>query len=337
MTADPRAVALTGLGYSPRQTAFLALVALHGGYFLRRQYVAFRGGVDGARVTDLLKRVVARQHAARATYCRATRVYHLCARVLYHALGLDDSRNRRPAPPAAITFKLMTLDIVLRHREATFLATEGEKVAYFTTTCGLSCAVLPASCFRASRAGGSATTRYFVDKAPISLTPPGPTVSVVYLHCWSRTLQDFEGFLVRYRPLISALPHARVRFVTTDPSAIADVTVRWPVLWTRTGPPKPRPKASRLEIEAHFRARQRIERKEWDTFDPRDLDRHRDELVRFGSPAIDALYRRWCTLGERVLDDVDRPLADAALVPPPLDTELLPFRYPLYPAAGGHP
>ena len=99
VSSDSRANALSSLGYTARQAAFLVLVALHGGYFLRRQYVAFRGGVDGARVTDLLKRVVARQHAARATYCRATRVYHLSARVLYHALGLADSRNRRPAPP----------------------------------------------------------------------------------------------------------------------------------------------------------------------------------------------------------------------------------------------
>jgi len=332
---DSRANALSNLGYTARQAAFLALVALHGGYFLRRQYVAFRGGVDGARVTDLLRRVVARQHATRAAYCRATKVYHLCARVLYHTLGLDDSRNRRPARPAGITFKLMTLDVVLRHREATFLATEAEKVAYFTTTCRLSRTVLPASCYRASKAGGRATTRYFVDRAPISLTPPDGTVSVVYVQCWSRTLQDFEGFLMRYRPLLSALPHARVGFVATDPRLIADATAQWPRLWSRSRPAKPRLDVSASELEAHFRGRQRIDRKEWAGFQPRDLDRLRDELARFSSPEIAALYRRWCVLGTAALRDLDRPDTDTSLAPPPLDTEWLPFQYPLFPAAGG--
>lgn len=181
MTTDSPTTALTRFGYTPRQAAFLALVALHGGFFLRRQYVTFRGAADGTRLTDLLKRAVQRHHATLATYCRATKVYHLFAHPLYDALGIGDSRNRRAAPPAAVTFKLMTLDVVLRHRGATFLATETEKVACFTTTCGLSQAVLPATYYKSPRSGRSATTRYFVDKAPICLTAPGPTVSVVYL------------------------------------------------------------------------------------------------------------------------------------------------------------
>ena len=44
MTADlDRCHALEMLGYTARQAQFLVLVALHGGYFLRRHYVAFTG------------------------------------------------------------------------------------------------------------------------------------------------------------------------------------------------------------------------------------------------------------------------------------------------------
>ena len=48
MTADlDRCHALEMLGYTARQAQFLVHVALHGGYFLRRQYLAFTGTAHG--------------------------------------------------------------------------------------------------------------------------------------------------------------------------------------------------------------------------------------------------------------------------------------------------
>ncbi len=38
MSSAERIAALKGLGYTEREAAFLCLAALHGGYFLRRQY-----------------------------------------------------------------------------------------------------------------------------------------------------------------------------------------------------------------------------------------------------------------------------------------------------------
>ncbi len=336
MTPDPRATALIGLGYTPHQAAFLALVALHGGYFLRRQYASFLDRIDGAVVTALLKRVLERHHATRATYCRATKVYHLHARPIYDALGLGNSRNRRHAPPAAVTLKLTTLDFVLRRRDATFFATEAEKVTYFTTTCGLSPAVFPARSDSASRPSGSSTNRFFVDKAPIYLILPAPDVHVVYLQGWSRTVLDFVAFLTRYRPLLTALPRTRVEFVTTSPDVIPEVAARWPSLWARSAPPPVAARVRRSELEAHFQDRRHIERGEWQAFEPRDLDRHREDLARFNSPDIDALYRRWCAHGAAALCGLDTAEADRLLAPPPLDTERLPFRYPLFPAPAGH-
>jgi len=336
MTSDPRVTALMSFGYTPNQAAFLALVALHGGYFLRRQYVAFLGCIDGAVVSELIMRLLERHHATRATFCRETKVYHLSARPLFEALSLGNSRNRRPAPAAAITFKLMTLDVVLRHRNATFLATEAEKVAYFTTTCGLSRAVLPAVCYQSRTPGRPPTTRYFVDKAPIFTTPSSPDITVVYLQGWSTTLTGLETFLLQYRALLTALPHARVMFVTTNPTLIPDVTARWRHLWGQSAPSTPCVSVSRTELEAHFLVRQHIDRKEWHVLEQHDLDRHRNDLARFSSPQIDALYRRWCMLGEPAFQTVDLTDGAPAAVPPPLDTELLPYRYPLFPAAGHH-
>jgi len=41
MTLDDRVHALASLGLTPRQTRFLVTAALHSGYCLRRQYLAF--------------------------------------------------------------------------------------------------------------------------------------------------------------------------------------------------------------------------------------------------------------------------------------------------------
>jgi hypothetical protein len=41
MTFDERVAALAPLGFTPRQTRFLVTAALHSGYCLRRQYLAF--------------------------------------------------------------------------------------------------------------------------------------------------------------------------------------------------------------------------------------------------------------------------------------------------------
>ena len=50
MTLDDRVHALASLGLTPRQTRFVALVALHSGYCLRRQYLTFAGLQYGKNV-----------------------------------------------------------------------------------------------------------------------------------------------------------------------------------------------------------------------------------------------------------------------------------------------
>ena len=117
------------LGYTPRQAQFLVLVALHGGYFLRRQYVAFTGTPHGQATVRFLAHAVRREHVRVLPYGRQGRVFHLSARPLYAAIGEEDNRNRRPAEWDAVIRKLMTLDFVLAHPTARFSATEEEKVA----------------------------------------------------------------------------------------------------------------------------------------------------------------------------------------------------------------
>ena len=122
MTFEDRVRALEPLGFTPRQTRFMATVALHSGYCLRRQYSAFAGVAYGKNVCEFLETLVARQLAERFTQ-RADRglIYHLHARAIYRALGEEDNRNRRNASAALIARKIMVLDFVLGHPDVEWL------------------------------------------------------------------------------------------------------------------------------------------------------------------------------------------------------------------------
>ena len=104
------------MSLTPRQTRFIALVALHSGYCLRRQYLTFAGLRYGKSVREFLDGLVDRDFATRFAYRRDRgHLYHLCARSIYRAIDQAENRNRRHTSPALIARKLMLLDVVLRH------------------------------------------------------------------------------------------------------------------------------------------------------------------------------------------------------------------------------
>ena len=116
----------------------------------------------------------------------------------------------------------MTLDVVLGHRDRTFLATEREKVAYFTEQCGVPIEALPHRDYRARDPRGPVTTRYFVDRTPICLTPPSSDPSFVYLGCGESTEAGLETFLTEYACLFRHLSTVRVVYVVGrhDPTGV---------------------------------------------------------------------------------------------------------------------
>src|SRR4051812_33255271 len=98
LTSQERIAALQRLGYTERESAFLCLAALHGGFFLRRQYAQFIGRQVGGTVAELVRKALAHGHATSVTGCHNTKVYHLSSRPFYAALGQEDNRNRRTRP-----------------------------------------------------------------------------------------------------------------------------------------------------------------------------------------------------------------------------------------------
>jgi len=156
------------LGYTAREAAFLCLVALHSGYSIRRQYCRFLGLTSGRPDDLLVRKILARKHAREHPTCGRTRLYHLCARPFYSAIGQPHNRHRRTRPAFAVKAKLMALDYVLTHLNHRFLATEEEKIDYFRRERGIPPAMLPVKRYR-SRWTAAVTERYFVDKFPVYL------------------------------------------------------------------------------------------------------------------------------------------------------------------------
>ena len=168
MTLDDRVHALASLGLTPRQTRFVALVALHSGYCLRRQYLTFAGLQYGKNVREFLDGLVARGLARRFTYRRDRgHLYHLCARSIYRAIDQEENRNRRHTSPALIARKLMVLDHVLRYPERDWYATEQDKVALLTEGFGVPLGDLPHRVYTATDGQAGPTIRYFVQKLPL--------------------------------------------------------------------------------------------------------------------------------------------------------------------------
>ncbi len=337
MTAEDRAVALQCLGYAPRQAAFLALVAVHGGYFLRRQYVAFLNQPDGGVVTDLLHRVVDHGHAVRQTVARETHLYHLCSRPIYATLGEPNSRFRRPALPAVITTRLMTVDLVLGWRDRVVLATEAEKVRFFTEDWAIPRDRLPATVYQAAPPHDGSVVRYFVDHSPISMVPGAPEITAAHVQGWGRGVGGFETWLTQYQPLFASLPAVRVLYCTSRPALVEVAHRAWVrVYGEREHPAHPTP--SLQQCAAHFRLRRRLEQQSSQPLSQEDLRRHQAERARFAAPMWQALYARWCVAGDVVLESLGGPITPAPVGPPPrFEAVVLHRWYPLFsPAEARH-
>ena len=210
MTWDERVKAIADHGFTERQAGFLVTVMLHSGVCLGRHYSAFARITHGQKVQDFFRKVVARKYAtARRCGHNRARLYHFHHKPMYEAIGEPDNRHRRPLPLSRAVERLMVLDAVLGQRDLQWLATEREKVAYFTTVQRVPLADLPSLTF-SSDAGQ--TVRRFTDKLPIGIGDDGRTY--VFLYLVTRPLPaDFRMFLERHAELWRALPAWSVRLL----------------------------------------------------------------------------------------------------------------------------
>lgn len=315
MMRDPeRARALACFGYTPRQAHFLTLVALHGGYFLRRQYVEFAGGRHGLATTRFFAKARAHGHIHEQPYGKHGSVFHLCARPVYAALGQEHNRNRRRADWFPVLRKIMTLDSVLTRPTAQFWATEDDKAALLRQL-GVDQRVWPAKRYPSRRDASTITTRHFVDKMPWYQEPDDPRVWFAYINAES-TFAGFDSFLREYADVFAAVTSGLV-FVGIGPCR-----TRVEAWFTRTHGRELHQAFSLPAFLDYCCMRRVVESRDLRQMSVADIQRFRELRTRFAAPSFEVLFRRWEQDGESAVRASEvRPALG------PLRVHELAFRY----------
>jgi hypothetical protein len=343
LTSAQRIQALRRFDYNAREAEFLCLVGLHGGYFLRRQYDDFLHQTRGGIAAQLIGRALAKGHARAFTYRQQFNLYHLCARPFYEALGQEDNRNRRGRQPLTIKNKVMGFDFVLEHRQHQYLATELEKLDYFTRTLQIPRSVLPVKLYQGAKSQDQ-TARYFVDKFPIFL--PGQHAldrSSVVTFCFVdeglKTIAKFETFLAQHRALFASLNEFGLVYVAASSARFDSAQAAFERLLTRGSPGKTGalidPDIRRML--AHFKDRRLFEAKQFAGFDRDRLLRLRQDRDEFTGDENEALYKKWQVAGDQGILQI---LTPNTAPPTPskcaFSTYLLEHDYDLFGTLTGH-
>lgn len=305
---EDRVSAIEQFGYTRREAEFVVLAALHSGYFLRRQF-APRGKVDDA----FCRKLLASGHGKLAHTASQTQVYHISGKTLFRALGQVDNRHRRNHESFYMRSKLMLLDYVLSTKHAQqFLATEEDKLEYFSKVRGLNTSVLPSKKYVGR--DGSKTTRFFVDKFPVRVDESSGSVSFGYVDD-GISKAGFRTWLSQVQPLMQALGAAEIVFVSPSVSAISPAKK---VFAQRFGG------RAGSALVSYFRMRQALEMK-GSTYSQTDLDRYRNWRRQFAGEPYDQQYLAWKASG----GSLDLPASGVRLT-----THLLPFRYGMFGEVG---
>jgi hypothetical protein len=322
MTASERIQAVQLKGFTERQAGFLVAMMLYAGVCLGRQYCTFAGIAYGRKMHDFFQLLLARGYvtAHRCGHNRA-RIYHLHAKGLYRAIGEPNSRYRRPTTIARAVERLMLLDAVLGDRERNWLATEHEKVAYFTLTHRVARRDLPALIFRAQDAE---TVRYFPDRLPIGIDRQG---HATLLYLMTRDVPvDFRAFLERHAELLRTLPTWTIRLLVPRHYNQAVPAYREAFEEQLATPLEP---TTIEEFRWYVHARRQGHQ---------GPDQRFDHAVRaFGAPRFQAVYRAFLQRGDPVIDALMSPtLADhLARRDGRLEVSVLPHSYVrLFPLVG---
>lgn len=326
MTLTDRAQGLESLGFTERQARFLAVVALHGGYCLRRQYVAFSNVAYGKNVRDFLDSLVEHQFAQRFSL-RADRghIYHVCSRTIYRAIRDEDNRNRREASGAQIARKIMLLDFVLTHSDVEWLAAEADKVELFADRFGVSRSALPQRAYTSIAPQDDATIRFFPHKLPLAITSDPPVCHLAYLSA-ELGPAAFEAFLEAHADLLRQLsswtviaiapPNLATSLVTCERAFERFVGRQTSVLARRAD-----------EVIAYFHLRRTVDSGSLAQLSVAHINQFRTMKDRFRAADVERLYQEWVRHGDKALDTLKRTVASSHQSVGRLLTETLPFDY----------
>jgi len=203
---------LSCLGYSEREATFLYMVALHSGYFLRRQFSFAVKRHRGSAAAGFLAKAKRAGHV-REIQCEPGRLlYQLYAKRLYQLVGQNDSQNRRAKSSTEIRRRLIMLDYVLSHLEKEeFLDSEVSRQKFFAQF--------------GVKADAIASAKQFGESLPISVRRPDGnlTVRFPFIDEGQRSAAKFERFLLTHDKLLCSLPSFEVVYVAVTPEHFQQV------------------------------------------------------------------------------------------------------------------
>ena len=210
MSADP-ILALTSLGYTEREAAFLYLAAVHSGYFVRRQFDYFTDRNKGALVMRLLTKARDAGHLEVLDYRQGWHVYHVSARAIYRLLGDPESQNRRRKGDAQIRAHIIALDYVLENDSDHYLQSEAERVRFFMEDRR----IVPETFM-----GIEGKLHSLLGSFPISLAdrkrPAQSSVRFAFIDEGHSTIEKFLRFLSVADPLLRAVANFELVYVSVS-------------------------------------------------------------------------------------------------------------------------
>lgn len=316
---------LERLGYTSAEARFLELAALHSGYFVRRQFNDFvgceRGGADARFIDKLLRFGHGRVQNPKSNRL----VYHVHCRRIYGRLDERDNRNRREKAPQTIKRKLMALDFVLAHPADRFLATEEEKVDYFTRERGVDPNVLPCRRYL-SHTSGEPVVRHFVEKLPVSVAASdrGERTRFTYIDDGSESVAGFQTFLQQYRGLAHALGRVEFAYVANEPRWTEHAARAFARSYPEFGHALS-PDAD--DLLRYFDTRRRFEARQFSGFDAERIAQLREDRQRFAGEPTEALYQRFLIEGDAILR---REVADSSNIKATFRLLILPHDYDVF-------
>ncbi|HVR22986.1 MAG TPA: hypothetical protein VMU26_06660 [Candidatus Polarisedimenticolia bacterium] len=313
MTREQQIRAVEGFGYTEAEARFLCLVALHGGYFVRRQFLHSAGCELGKRAQDFVDKTTARKHACREVYREDRHLFRLHYKPIYAAIGEEDNRNRREHQPATIRLRLMGLDFVLEHPEHQFLAAQQDKLRYFLENRKIEADLLPSRGFCAR---GAFVVRHFVDGFPMFLTAGHPpAMSFTYVDDGQLTTAAFRSFLAQYSRLFQALGSVGLSFLTRSRDRFEAAQKALDRFCDRVAG------GTRQSIDidrllAHFPHRLMAEHRDTRQLNKNQMDRLGLDLDTFEGPEFRRLFELWKNAGDdavraefTVERDLQKPLS----------------------------
>jgi hypothetical protein len=300
---DDRVKAVSEIGFTERQARFLVTVMLYAGVCVPRQYATFAGTAYGHTVSRFFDKLVRRGYA---TVCdclhNRAELYHVRHPALYRVIDQPHSRYRRPVPARQAIDRLMRLDAIVLQPELVWLATEEEKVAFFS----LMAPLLPRERLPHAMVGKGAGRRLqlFPEDQPIGVTTMGRVVFTYLVTAYDT--EPLRAFVQRHADLLRALPGWTLRLVL--PPQLADSMKRFEgVVRDELTPLRPELLA---ELKWYFGKRRRTHNPRALSFEDPEFWEHQ---AAFASPRFQQLYQRWLTDRDTVFEALASPAIAEAL------------------------